>query len=191
LIRGWNPVRVKKTRQKKIYNDKKSKNDRQQERVMRQTISGLIAVMAVVAAGTVPASACGLVETGCGAVVVAPVYSGCDPCGGWSYERLPDPDVQYGYSSAPVHQYYYADQGPTYTGPGDFAPRRVYQEGAIGVWSAYRHPYRYGYHPHMYRYHRGYAPMPRVYYAHPSMRYGYRGAPRVYGHAAPMMRRHY
>ena len=21
-----------------------------------------------------------------------------------------------------VHQYYYADQGPTYTGPGDFAP---------------------------------------------------------------------
>jgi hypothetical protein len=156
---------------------------------MRQTISGLIAVIAVVAAGTVPASACGLIETGCSPIVVAPVYSGCDPCGA-AYERLPDPDVQYGYyNNAPIHQYYYANQGPTYTGPGDFAPYRVYEEGAIGVWSAYRHPYHYGYHPHMYRYHRGYAPMPHVYYAHPNMRYGYRGAPRVYGHA--VMRHHY
>jgi hypothetical protein len=179
---------VKKSVKRTIYNDKKSKNDRQQERVMRQTISGLIAAIAVVAAGTVPASACGLIETGCGPVVVAPVYSGCDPCGA-GYERLPDPEVQYGYTNAPLHQYYYAEQGPTYSGPGDFAPYRVYRESAVGVWSAYSHPYHYGYHPHMYGYHHGYAPRPHVYYAHPSMRYGYRGAPRVYGHAT--MRHHY
>ena len=104
--------------------------------------------------------------------------------------RLADPELQYS-TVEPVHQYYYAEQGPTYSGPGDFAPYRVYRESAVGVWSAYSHPYHYGYHPHMYGYHHGYAPRPHVYYAHPSMRYGYRGAPRVYGHAAPMMRHHY
>ena len=66
-----------------------------------------------------------------------PVYSGCNSgCGGWGYERLPDP----------VQQYYYADQGPTYTGPGDFAPYPAYQESAVYGWGAYRHrPYYYGY----------------------------------------------
>ena len=39
----------------------------------------------------------------------------------------------------PEQQYYYVNQGPTYTGPGDFAPYPVYQEGAI---SGYGH---YGY----------------------------------------------
>ena len=140
---------------------------------MRQMISGVVAALAVIAAGVAPASACG---------------NGCSPCGYVSscapayvqpyaaYERLPDPYVQY--RSAPaaaLPQYYYVDQGPTYTGPGNFAPRRVYREDGVygwrphhhwghhygyeGRWYAHRHfrhwhhyaPYRYGYHyrPHV------------------------------------------
>jgi hypothetical protein len=58
---------------------------------MRQTISGLVAAFAVVAASAAPAMACG--ETPCGQTYIAvPVHSGCyTGCGGWGYERLPDP----------------------------------------------------------------------------------------------------
>ena len=116
---------------------------------MRQTISGMIAAIAVVAAGTVPASACGCSIPAADrwsslrfiraatpvAAAAAGAMSGC-----------PIRKQQYGYYAAPVHQYYYADQGPTYTGPGDFAPYPTYQENAVGGWGAYRHhPYHYGY----------------------------------------------
>src|ERR1700761_9600723 len=104
---------------------------------MRQTISMMVAAVAVtVAASAAPAMACGGGCSPCGQPYVspcaqsyipapppapvyvapepvyvappAPVYSGCNTCNsGWAYERQPDP----------VHQYYYADQGPTYTGP--------------------------------------------------------------------------
>ena len=101
---------------------------------MRQTISGLVAAIAVVTASAVPALACGGYSP-CDTpqVYVSPAptysYSGCDTgCGGWGYERLPDP----------VHQYYYVNQGPTYTGPGNFAPYPTYQESAVSGWSAYR-----------------------------------------------------
>jgi len=85
---------------------------------MRQTISGVLAAFAVVIASAAPATACGWYGCSpCGPAYVnpcvaspvyvspAPVYSysGCDfGCGGWAYERLPDP----------VHQYYYVNQGP-------------------------------------------------------------------------------
>jgi hypothetical protein len=104
---------------------------------MRQTISGLIAAIAVMTAGAAPAIACGGYGYGygsrCGGPVYvspAPVYgySGCGGCGGWARERLPDP----------VHQYYYVNQGPTYSGPGNFAPYPTYQESAISTWG-YRH----------------------------------------------------
>ncbi len=89
---------------------------------MRQTISGLVAAVALVAASAVPAMACGLFQSSCspcgGAAYVspcaqayvppAPVYTGCSLCGGASYERLPDP----------VQQYYYVNQGPSYTRSG-------------------------------------------------------------------------
>src|SRR5882724_7617205 len=109
-----------------------------QEIVMRHLISGLVAAVAVTAAA--PAMACGF--TPCAAPVYAASvysYSGCNPCGGWAHERLPDPEVQY---AAPQHygsQYYYVNQGPTYTGPGDWAPRPTYREGAV---YGYRHHYR-------------------------------------------------
>ena len=46
------------------------------------------------------------------AAPVAAYGYGCNACGGWVRERLPDPE----------QQYYYVNQGPTYTGPGAFAP---------------------------------------------------------------------
>jgi hypothetical protein len=166
---------------------------------MRQTISGLIAAFAVVTASAVPALACGgggLLQSSCSPcgqayvspcaqpeVYVAPtptfVETGCNSCGGgWAHERLPDP----------VQQYYYANQGPTYTGPGNFAPYPTYQEGAVSGWSGYRHhSYRYGYegyrtHPYFrpWREHTGYG-----YPERRSMRYGY--APHHYGYET----RHY
>ncbi|MFG3593943.1 hypothetical protein [Bradyrhizobium sp. RDI18] len=109
---------------------------------MRQILKGLIAAVAVMAAA--PAMACGYAP--CAApVYVAPAvtygYAGCSPCGGWVRERLPDPQ----------QQYYYVNQGPTYTGPGNFAPYPVYREGTI---SGYGYGYNrsYGYQRHGYRY---------------------------------------
>jgi hypothetical protein len=171
---------------------------------MRQTISGLVAAIAVVAASAAPAMACGGglfqgISPCAQAYVPAPVYSGCNSgCGGWAYERLPDPVQQYHYAD-PVHQYYYADQGPTYSGPGDFAPYPVYREDAMPVWGAYRHHPYYYHHRTFYRYHEGagvrygYAPRhgygpryslrPRQFYArHHNLRYGTpAGEPRHYG----------
>ena len=118
---------------------------------MRQTISGLVAAVAVMTASAVPAMACGggLFDSSCSpcgqaygspcAQTYAPIvtYSGCNTgCGGWAFERLSDP----------VQQYYYVNQGPTYTGPGNFAPYPTYQESAVSGWDAYRRrSYYYGY----------------------------------------------
>jgi hypothetical protein len=169
---------------------------------MRQTISGLVAAIAVVTASAVPAMACGgggLFQSSCSPcgqayvspceqaeayVPPAPVYSECNSCGGWAHERLPDP----------VQQYYYVNQGPTYSGPGNFAPYPTYQEGAVSEWGAYRHhPYRYGYEggpnvegPAIYgyrahpRFHRWHEHMGYRYSERPSIRYGY--APHRYGY---------
>jgi len=125
---------------------------------MRKTISGMVAAVAVMMTmGTAPAMAS--CYTGCAPAPVyvspAPVYSGCATgCGGWVRERLPDP----------VHQYYYVNQGPTYTGPGNWAPRPVYQETSV----SYGRPH-YGYRTHRHYGHR--------HLVRPSVRYGH--APRV------------
>jgi len=113
---------------------------------MRQTISGLAAAIAVVAASAAPAMACGgLFDAGCGV---------------WVYpERLPDPVQQYGAAPVAQPQYYYVDQGPTYSGPGNFAPYPAYQEGGVYGSGGYRH--------HHHRYHRahyGNGPVLRRYY---------------------------
>jgi hypothetical protein len=144
---------------------------------MRRTITGLLAAVAVMTASAVPAMACGggLFQGSCSPcgqayvapcaqpqVYVAPVatYTGCNTgCGGWGYERLADPEQQY-YAGQVRHQYYYVNQGPTYTGPGDFAPYRTYQESGYSYRphprfypSRTHHGYRYGYAP---RHHYGY-----------------------------------
>jgi hypothetical protein len=113
---------------------------------MRQIFKGLIAAVAVMAAA--PAMACGY--SPCAApAYAAPVAAstGCNSCGGWVHERLPDPE----------QQYYYVNQGPTYTGPGNWAPRRVYREGAISG-------YGYGYNRPYHRAH-------RYYHRHQTARY--------------------
>jgi len=128
---------------------------------MRQMIAGLIAgVVFAATMATAPAQACAVV----------------DPCGSYGYyghgyrgyagygygygvrERLPDP------------QYYWVNQGPTYTGPGNYAPRPVYRERTVIGSRYYGRPYRYGYR-HAYH-HRGH------YHAH--RHYGHRVKPLRY-----------
>ena len=179
---------------------------------MRQTISGLVAAIAVMSAA--PAMACGggLFDSSCSPcaqsyvsacappVYVAPVaaYGGCNTgCGGWAFERLSDP----------VQQYYYVNQGPTYTGPGAFAPYPTYQESAVSGWNAYRRrPYYYGYDGGRYanatnHYYDGVGVEgPAVYsyrarrHFRPSYRYGYAPsrsyAPRDYGQRERVLRRY-
>jgi hypothetical protein len=104
--------------------------------------------------------------------------------GGYAgYELLPNPE--------PVtRQYYYVNQGPTYGGPGQFAPVPTYQETAIG-WRGYPRydggPYANPYDHHSYGYgyrQRTVGPVvftPRLpFYSRPSYRYGasMRHAPR-------------
>ena len=196
---------------------------------MRQTISGLIAAVAVMTASAVPAMACGggLFGGGgspCGqtyvspcaqAYVPAPVYTGCNTgCGGYGYGG-------YGYDrlSDPVQQYYYVNQGPTYSGPGAFAPYPTYQEGTVSGWDGYRrrssyHGYgggRYatattdyyggagveGPEAYSYRARPQYRPAYRGYRdsMRPSVRYGYAPqrsyAPRYYGQRERVLRRYY
>ena len=123
---------------------------------MRKTILGLVAAFAAIAAGSAPAlacdscSPCGYVSP-CAPTYVQP-YAGCVTGCGAGYERLPDPAVQY--HSAPIAQpqYYYVEQGPTYTGPGNFAPRRYYQEMGVAGWG-YPHHYHHRWHHYGYRYH--------------------------------------
>ncbi len=163
---------------------------------MRQTISGLVAALAVMTAGAAPAMACGggLFQgcSPCGQAYVepcaqpqyyqpqayvapAPVYSGCNTgCGGWGYERLADPVEQY--HAAPMrHQYYYVNQGPTFTGPGALAPNPTYEEAGIDG----HRVYRYHTHHHYSGWHYG--------YSHHSMRYG---MPHRYGYRH-VLRRYY
>jgi len=187
---------------------------------MRRTITGLVAAIAVMSAA--PAMACGggLFDTGCSpcaqsyvgacapSVYVAPVaaYSGCNTGCGWASERLPDPE----------QQYYYVNQGPTYTGPGNWAPRRTYQEGYVSgsygygsrsyygydggyrarpyvrPWRSYS-GYRYSVRPSVrYGYASRYSYAPRADGRHYSMRYGARvGAPQRYGHHHDRVQRRY
>jgi hypothetical protein len=124
---------------------------------MRQILKGLIAAVAIIAAA--PAMACGYSPCAQPVYVASPApYAGCNPCGGgWVRERLPDPE----------QQYYYVNQGPTYTGPGNLAPYRVYREGTIsGYGYGYNRPYRahrYYHRHHAARYYQGQRVLRRYY----------------------------
>jgi|SRR5215813_318569 len=131
---------------------------------MRHVIFGLVAAIAVMTAGVAPAFACGFGGC-CGAYVgsclgsYAPAYgyvpnyayTGCWGCG-WAFERLAEPTTQY----------YFVNQGPTYSGPGAFAPYPTYEENALPVWGAYRYRHRYVRYP--YSYHHWAQPVPGRYY---------------------------
>jgi hypothetical protein len=163
---------------------------------MRQLISGMVAAVAVMAAS--PAMAwCGYSSCSpcasyspCATAYVAPAptYSygygyGCGTgCGGWATQRLADP----------VQQYYYINQGPTYTGPGSYAPVPTYSEGgSYRVSPNYGYGYR-SYRPRAYGYgYRPYRPYRSAYrYGHAPRYYGARhAAPYHYGHR--VLRRYY
>jgi hypothetical protein len=132
---------------------------------MGQRIKGLVAAFAVMTAGSAPAMACGW--GGCCATAnpcattYAPAYTynygGCGSCGGYTgYERLAEPTTQY----------YYVNQGPTYTGPGAFAPVPTYEETAIPAYTGHGHHWRHYHHPYYHRYHYGYAPRHYAYRDH-------------------------
>jgi hypothetical protein len=112
---------------------------------MRQMISGLLAAAALTVAGAAPATACGY--------GTCAVPYGYNPYGyhhvGWGFERMPAPELQY-HSVERVPQYYYVNQGPTFTGPGAFAPLPTYP---VGGWNVYTHYPRY---VGSYRWHRHY-----------------------------------
>jgi hypothetical protein len=130
-----------------------TKKTGRQERVMRQMISGLVAAAAVMTVSATPASACG----GLG------LFNSCSPCGGslftsscggygggygyGGYSTAYTASVAgYGYGGGCggcgsvealpelSPQYYHVNQGPTYTGPGNFAPVPTYRENAQYGW---------------------------------------------------------
>jgi hypothetical protein len=164
--------------------------------VMRQMIKGLLAALAVTTAGVAPAAACGYGggwgSGCCNTGYVSPCatyvptysysYNPCGTCGtSWGYERLAEPETQY----------YYVNQGPTYSGPGAFAPYGEYQEEALPTWG---YGYRYGYRHHGYGYgwHRPYRSWHHYGYAPRHYGYGYHrwgGEGSYYGH--PLVRRYY
>jgi hypothetical protein len=138
-----------------------TKKTGRQERVMRTLISGLVAAAAVMTVSAAPASACG----GFG------LFSSCSPCGGAVVSSCGGYGGGYGYGgystaySASVAgygygggcggcgsveqlpelspQYYHVNQGPAYTGPGNYAPMPTYRENAP-YGSGYGSGYGYG-----------------------------------------------
>jgi len=67
-----------------------------------------------------------------------------------------------------VYQYYYVNQGPTYTGPGNWAPHPTYHEDAIPGYYHPHHHYRRWHHTGYYHaprmgYHYGHQPLRRYY----------------------------
>lgn len=181
---------------------------------MRKHLMGLAAAVAVAVSAAPAMAGCG----GCGGYAnygysnynyagygvsypssCASVVSGCNASYGYSsYSYLPQPAVVY----AAQPQYYYVNQGPTYTGPAAFAPVASYQQRAVGGWAGYGvRGYRYNGGPYANASHHYYngAPAwggPAVYSYRrayrPTVRYGYSQrsyrAPRVVyapRHAAP------
>ena len=159
---------------------------------MRGVISGLVAIVGLAVAGSAPAMACG--------------YSSCAPCGYASpcaptvsyqptYTYQPAYTYQHGYAygatgcgscgaryerlAEPTRQYYYVNQGPTYSGPGAFAPYPAYEESAIPV-------YRYHHRHQAYEETRVAPPM-----AYGEPHNGYRWGASSYYHGRRVLRRYY
>lgn len=161
---------------------------------MRQTISGLVAAIAVVTVSAGSAMACGggLFTSSscspCGQAYVSPCAQGYSAGYGYAgvaaYERLPDPTYQHHHRHhAGGHQYFYANQGPTHTGPGQFAPYPTYQETAISGWRNYERGVDSGYDGGPYGNATNHYSDAQPYYRAPAI-YSYRMQPRVhYGYA--------
>ncbi len=112
---------------------------------MRQILTGLAAAAAVMAASAAPAMAC---DSGCSRGLFTSGVFGEGYGYGYneSYlpERLPDPSWVYRHRVYGP-QYYYVNQGPYYSGPGNYAAAPTYQERAVNGWRGYDRGYYYGY----------------------------------------------
>jgi hypothetical protein len=146
---------------------------------MRRSISSAIVALAALTVSAAPALACGYGYHACvpytPTYTYAPTYGCATGCNtGWAF----------GHFAEPMGQYYYVNQGPTYTGPGAFAPVPTYQESTVSGWDGYHaRPYYEGagvagpavyghrwHHHHAYRWHgHRYGMTPY----HHSPRYGY------------------
>ena len=162
---------------------------------MRNVISKLVVAAALMTASAAPAMACGgLYSSGCSPCSQAYVSS-CGVSAGYGYGGSYGYGGGYSYGGVAAYEvlpdpsrYYYVNQGPSFSGPGNYAPYPTYQETALGGYGranygqygggyrsvgysygqpAYRAPVSYGYRPRM----------------RPSYRYGYRMQPRHYGYS--------
>jgi hypothetical protein len=158
---------------------------------MRHAFFGMAAAALATAVSAAPAAACPWGFAWQTAAIATP----CGYAGGYgggyaaaavtAYEHLPEP------------QYYYVNQGPTYTGPGQFAPVPTYQQAAVSGWSAYNRPYYSGYNGGPYgnamtHYYDGMPAVrgPVVYRYRPAaMRYGY--PVRRYGYTSRVIHSRY
>jgi hypothetical protein len=162
---------------------------------MRQYLIGLAAAAAVAVVSAPAMAGCG----GCGPAISFPSFSNCSPCGGgfggygggyaggWGYATLAAPAQYYAVQVQAQPQYYFVNQGPTYTGPGMFAPVASYApriatgygQGFDGYTGYNGGPYANPMHhmnygapavstPTVYSYRRAYRP-----YYRPAVRYGY------------------
>jgi hypothetical protein len=94
-------------------------------------MTAIAAALVTIAAGAAPALACGVDPCGYG------LFTAGGYAEGYSYrEHLPNPEGP---------RYFYVNQGPTYSGPGMYAPVPTYQERAVTGWHAYDYGYYYGY----------------------------------------------
>jgi len=163
---------------------------------MRQKIAGLFAGIVLAATmSAAPVQACTAIDpcgnwgyygygAGCGNGLGCGTSSGAGAgydYDGYGYtvrERLPDPTAGFAYQNS---QYYYVNQGPTYTGPGNYAPFPTYQERAVGGWPVSSRPYYYGYNggPYANASHHYYNGAPGV---SGPMVYSYRWGRRHYAH---------
>lgn len=119
---------------------------------MRQTMMGWAVALAVTMSAA-PALACGYTSCETPSYSYNYNYSGYQgysepacgygaPCAAtpWHYGHLPDNAPYY---NGAWPRYYYVNQGPTFTGPGSFAPVPTYQERAVSGWNGYG-PTAYG-----------------------------------------------
>lgn len=157
---------------------------------MRKHVMGLAAAVVVAVSATPAAAGCG----GCGPSYGYSTYNYAGYGGGYSSgcgALVSSCGASYGYASylpqQPVvysaqPQYYYVNQGPTYTGPGMYAPVASYQQRAVGGWYGYSTGYGYNGGPYANASHHYYhgAPAwsgPAVYSYRrayrPAVRYGY------------------
>lgn len=108
---------------------------------MRQTITGLVAAVAVVTLGAAPAMACGgggLFTSSYVSPCSQSYYGGHHGYAGYGhYQRLAVPYQR----MAPSPRYFWVNQGPVYDGPGQFAPRPYYQERTVSGWRGYDRGY--------------------------------------------------